>query len=368
MRLMQSSQMKMLPAALQKLMQNPSAVSAIASLGVHAILLTALPLFGSGLSDREPEIKTSVGLVELTAEEQNRLPDIADALPELPPIAQQPLPNQFQLPANPGGFSLNPLPFPPAPSGFNSFSDSSAPTVVFVPQPSFDFPPQPRRSVPPKPPAIQPSDPPENSADPRRPDNQAGQQPSTTDNQAFDPQPTQPANRPSLNDEIRARRDQLAAQTANQQDQLVADSSGVGDAAVSGNLGTWSAAAVKWLEGNEQKFKEINFKNPTQITADYPEAACPLQVNRSVLVGVLVDAEGKVTTQAENQPQVLGGSGYRIFNRKAIEDAIAHSFEATGEKEAYLMQLNYEYSKEACPAGSTAPQPAPQPGTQPAQG
>ncbi|MBW4662438.1 MAG: hypothetical protein KME15_27640 [Drouetiella hepatica Uher 2000/2452] len=361
---MPALQITALPPALHRFAQNPSAIAAIASFGAHALLFALLPLLPSAsLSTQEPEIKRSVGVVELTPAEQNRLPEISNSLIELPSIARQPLPS---LP-----YSLNPLPDPPAPSelppypGYSSstsdpildilrqYSDASKPVLVAPlapPQPAAP-PSKPAESLAPRPngetqPA--PSVPNATQTNPSSPSDTSQTDTSQTADAGLPLPRSLDEVRQAQVERIRQRREQLA--------QLSTDDTGIGDGAVAANMGTWSQAAGAWLGGDEQKFNQINFKEPTQIVAVYPEAACPLQETRSVWVGVLVGVDGKVVNEAGNRPQILQGSSYRIFNQKAIEDAIAHSFEATGEKKAAILQVNYEYTPEACP-DKASPQP-----------
>ncbi|MBD3883049.1 hypothetical protein IFO70_14895 [Phormidium tenue FACHB-886] len=352
--------------ALQRWVQNPAAISAIASLGVHAFLFAVLPVLpGAALRGREAEIKEPVNLVELTPEEQSRLPDISTAPPELPPIAQQPLPDEA------APFSLTPLPnqtTPPALPPFLTQTPFMPPPIIFA-QPEPVAPARP--AVPAAPPAAtpKPSTPatpaPEATATPPAASESPTPSPGmTTDNLPFNPsaspdqaaveQPSpsvdeiRQAQRQAQVDRIRVRREQLAA--------LNPDETGIGDSAVLGNMSTWSDAVGKWLNDDE-KFRQLNFKEPIEIAGTYPEAACSLQADRAVWVGVLVNADGKAINETGNRPQLVQGSGYGIFNQQAIEAAAAHTYQPTGEKEAYLVQVNYEYSQESCPAAPAQPRP-----------
>ncbi|MBI4780203.1 MAG: hypothetical protein HY785_02650 [Oscillatoriophycideae cyanobacterium NC_groundwater_1537_Pr4_S-0.65um_50_18] len=360
---------KALPSTLYRLSQNSSAIAAMASLGVHALMFALLPLLPSAVLDTgEPEIKQSVEVVELTPTEESRLPEISNSLIELPPIAQQPLPSQFN-------YSLNPLPDPstlelPPYTGYPSTSTSSDPIRDFLrqystaePLPVSPYPPAPP-STPPAPsqPAIPSSTPtgdrpqPSPSASPNSPQATPSTPSSTA---AAQPETSQP--QPRSIDEIRQAQTDRIRQRREEISQLATDDTGIGNGAISANLSTWSEVAGAWLDGDAQKFNQINFKEPIEVEAVYPEAACPLQADLPAeqlpWVGVLVDADGKVVNETGKRPQILRGSKYRIFNRQAIEDAIAHRFEATGEKEAYVLQLNYDYKPEACPAQTPSPQP-----------
>ncbi|HEY9625757.1 MAG TPA: hypothetical protein V6C84_00510 [Coleofasciculaceae cyanobacterium] len=358
---------KALPSTLYRLSQNSSAIAAIASLGVHALMFALLPLMPSAVLDTgEPEIKQSVEVVELTPTEESRLPEISNSLIELPPIAQQPLPSQFN-------YSLNPLPDPstlelPPYTGYPSTSTSSDPIRDLLrqystaePLPVSPYPPAP--STLPTP--AQPATPSQANGEPRSQPSPASpvslQTPSPTPGSTAANQPETSQPQPRSLDEIRQAQTERIRQRREEISRLATDDTGIGNGAISANMGTWLEVAVAWLGGDEQKFKQINLKEPIELEAVYPEAACPLQADLPTeqlpWVGVLVDADGKVVDETEKRPQILRGSKYRIFNQQAIEDAIAHRFEATGEKEAYVLQLNYDYKPEACPAQTPSPQP-----------
>ena len=135
---------------------------------------------------------------------------------------------------------------------------------------------------------------------------------------------------------------------------------------MSNTFSTWSAAVNSWLEGNEQKIRQGTWRKPRAVNGIYPKPACPLQPKQPVLIGVLVDGKGKVTNEVGKRPQLVQGSGFAVFNRQAIEEAAVASFEPTGEKEAYLVQFNYEATAETCAADSPAPaQPQPSPAQAP---
>ena len=131
---------QMLPPLLQRWSQNPMVVSAIASLGAHLVLFALWPLLpNSALRSSEPDIKEPVGIVQLTPEEQGRLPDISTAPPELPAIARQPLPDQFAPLGQTQPFNLSPLPNQSVPPNFSSsfppYVPPTLPPFIFAPQP-----------------------------------------------------------------------------------------------------------------------------------------------------------------------------------------------------------------------------------------
>ncbi|WP_088892693.1 hypothetical protein [Leptolyngbya ohadii] len=80
---------------IQQWLKYPVVWSGLASIGVHGVLFSLLPfLNATALRDNPPDIQRSVDLVELTPEEQQRLPDFPDEVPiDLPPLAQSPSQN-----------------------------------------------------------------------------------------------------------------------------------------------------------------------------------------------------------------------------------------------------------------------------------
>ncbi len=90
-----------------------TSLAAIASLGIHGLLLAILPVLPFESKPLETSSQRTVGLVELTPAEQSRLPQVATSDVTLPPFAtqQSPLP---PLPPPPpiqtGVFPSQPLP------------------------------------------------------------------------------------------------------------------------------------------------------------------------------------------------------------------------------------------------------------------
>lgn len=382
---------QMLPLVLQRWLQNPTMVSTIASLGAHALLFALWPLLpNSALKSSEPEIKEPVGIVQLTPEEQSRLPDISTAPPELPAIARQPLPDQTAPLGQTQPFNLSPLPNQSVPPNFPSYVPPAFPPFIFAPQPETpqrviiptepetaspqpSTSPTPTASASPSPASPQPTASPSD-----RPTPTPGQ---TSDNLPFNPGASpdvavSPSSQPKTPEEIRQAQIQAETARIRQRSQEIAaqaqaqspDDTAVGQGAVSSTFSTWSAAVNSWLEGNEQKIQQGTWRKPRAVTGIYPKPACPLQPKQPVLIGVLVDGKGKVTNEVGKRPQLVQGSGFAVFNRQAIEEAAAASFEPTGEKEAYLVQFNYEATAEICSANSPAPaQPQSSPSQAPPQ-
>lgn len=352
---MSSSFSKALLLNLRRIGLNPSAIPALLSLGVHGLLFAILPVLPYAAFElTEPHDERSVDVVELTDDELSRLPDFSTAQIELPPIFQDSPTNSSNLP-------LVPLPNqPPNPSTFNSPLFPSSPWSSSITIPSFPPLPPPISTAPPPrspvapPPEAEPpveEETPQTALDEVVPDEENPVAAEDTEPAPIDTeQETIPDSPPpqrsdeeiiaGLMQEQEAMRERIA--------QLSQDDTGIGDEAVLGNLGEWAEAIGAWFEGNQQKFDQINLKEPTLVAGVYPEIACELQASRFAWVGVLVDAEGRVIDEPGFAPRLIHGSGYRIFNEQAIVDAKAHTFEPTGEKEAYLVQVDYEYPNPTC--------------------
>lgn len=98
----------------------PSTIAILVSLGIHGLVFAFLPLFSSGTSSAEVQPPEPVSVVELTPEQQSRLPDLERSPRSLLPSS----------PFDSGSFGLTPPPpngdlFP----GADSFSSPSASRV-----------------------------------------------------------------------------------------------------------------------------------------------------------------------------------------------------------------------------------------------
>jgi outer membrane biosynthesis protein TonB len=353
-----SKQFGNLSSALKQRMQgiwrNPSAVSAIASLGFHGLLFVALPLLPyAALKAREPEIQEPVEMVELTPEEQKRLPNFST----LPPIELPEIRNPPQQSSDSDLFSFSTLPKSPS-------SLSPSPDSLFVPPPLPIF-------IPPAPPAPIPSfsiqiptaPPPRPAAPPPAapaPSPSATAEPSETEEipdvavepASASPQPEQPdatpeaevaaSPRPIARSEEQIQQDLLARQQELRELYTYNPSGTSVEAANTSFLEWFSATMDREYAAGDTKPKE------QQVTSDYPRLACPLKQSRHAVVGVAVDADNQLV----GEPKILQSSGYRLFNEEALKTAESYDFEnASGDKQLYLLKVNFEYSEETCPPG-----------------
>jgi TonB family protein len=64
-----------------------------------------------------------------------------------------------------------------------------------------------------------------------------------------------------------------------------------------------------------------------------------------VLVAILVDENGKPAS--ETATTIIQSSGYRIFDKAALQDALTYAFEPTGQKTVYFIDVEYAPSGDA---------------------
>ena len=355
---------------LQALWRSPSAIAAIASLGLHGLLFIVLPLLPHGQTKaKEADIKDPVALTELTPAEQKRLPAMVTLPPvELPPIAS--------APKNGSLFTLPSLSQPNTRTSItpnNSFSDSllapPAPLPIFIPPitPPTQFPsfstiqiapvqPAPVRiqpKAPPSPPAASPASP-SPGASPSvavesPPASPAAANPATGDQTAAGLANPQPSPARTTTD---IRRDLLARQQELRQLYEFKPEGTSAQSANSAFLSWYSAAMGKDYAEGEAK------PNQEEMTADYPKVGCPLKKDQRAVVGVVVDADNKIL----GDPKLLQSSGYGLFNQEALQAAKAHPFKnASGSQQVYLLNVKFEYREADCPTGLPAVAPEGQP-------
>lgn len=379
---------------MRQLLQQPTAISAIASLGVHVLLFAVLPILPyAAFTESEPEIRQSVEVVELTPEEQSRLPEFSTDQPiDLPPLFQDSFP--------PG--SLPPLPIPdpsttPPPADdlfsdplFNTplpnFSFPIFPQTVPVPPPVAQQPPVPETKPPEQPPTTLPEEAetpaPEAEETPRRITLSPGGLPILPEASEDTETPSERLNPPRGDDRVAANRDSAAENTetdepapeatvppARSDEEIVAALRQDVEArrqeiAIQRQLAYNPArtsedpsynpgsAWTQWMQDLQEA--GINLSNAgensqfpkTAIELPFPQAACEVvQKTVSVDIGVVIDAEGKPVGSFT----VLRSSGYEFFNNVAGESILASTFEnPTGKNVPYQITATFPYSGESC--------------------
>ncbi|NJN90936.1 MAG: hypothetical protein HC878_11555, partial [Leptolyngbyaceae cyanobacterium SL_5_14] len=113
---------------LRRVAAQPVWIATALSVGAHGLFWAALPILPSSSFTEEPDDQRTVGVVELSSEEQARIPDFSTPSLELPPLSESdlysltPLPNQ----APPSQF------FPPFPP-YEPNSLPALPTATWFP-------------------------------------------------------------------------------------------------------------------------------------------------------------------------------------------------------------------------------------------
>jgi hypothetical protein len=319
----------------------------------------------AALKASEPEIKRPVDLVELSPEEQKRVPDFSTPEINLPPIPQapdqkqnsfslDPIPNQSAIepPSNPSFFAPPPLPsiipyIPPPPPRFSfNFNDTPAANPpAAIPSPS-------SQPTTPAKPAETPGS--NQSTSPSVPPNAANspQANQTPSQQATAPteQPNQQAPQRTLDDirrDLVARQRDLRQQYAERQEMqrlLTYNATGTsrGDADVT--FGDWF---YKELGG-----KSLDELKQERIAATYPKEACALKQDRQAVVGIVVDGGDRLV----GQPRLIQSSGFPLFNQAALAAVADHKFDNPGDaNQPYLVTVKFVYNADECPAETSQP-------------
>lgn len=378
---------KTISPAVRQFLQQPVGISAIASLGIHALLFAVLPVlpYAALVEDKEPDIRQSVEVVELSAEEQARLPEFPTSQIDLPPLLQDSLPSAVT--------DLPPLPVPgqstSPPSADDLFSDpfftSSLPnfSIPALPPPAPRVqPPRPPQPAPPvqtpqsqpepepgldQPPGRLPgfsidsgilNPPREESGNARTPEPEADDSVAANSDSSQPETPTEsPTVQPRSNEEIIAGLQQDIAVRQRRiaiQQQLVYSATGT---AADGNYNPGTAWTA-WTANLEEEFG-INLENidrnaKTTIEAPFPPEVCEFvpELNQE-LVQQGISADYGIVVDPEGQPigglSVLRGSGYDFFNNKGGEVVQAETFENnTGKPVPYLVTVVFPYTGDSC--------------------
>lgn len=362
----------------------PAGIATFASVGIHGLLWVLLPILPLSSKTAGPEVKQPVQLVELTPQELSRLPEFSTPQLSLPPS------NRTNSPTLPSLRSFDFLSPPTAIApGSPQYSFPLSPPTIDLPSapPIYEIPDgdlvRPRRNFPTQPPVTnipdtedpeeqpgdapptytqipdlanlpsgaeeQPSedeaDPvPEDTATPTPPETdnstQANNPPETDDstqatNNSVPPQQTTNEGRPAtIPPEAIAR---LQAERQRLRELYAYDATGTTETEITAAIEAWSEKTLKPLGKS--------WKNLT-LRPSYPNEACPRKLQGVVAIGVVADAEGKLTAE----PTLLQSSGYKLLNQAALAAIQAYEFEPTGETQPYLVSLPFEFSEDACAA------------------
>jgi hypothetical protein len=311
----------------------PTQIAFIVSVLLHFLIYKfGLPSFGLHFNN---SVNREVSIIELTPEQQSRLPDLEPQvdIPELPNTPLDSSTQPFALPPsiNPafGNFpNLPPIDLPPPPnfdiSGLPPFpgTDIKLPPIgdlsdLPLPPPldSLDS------NTSTKTPATQPT-PPQPPSQPDKPKTPKAQ-PSQTKQPQTPPKEIIVKRQQTLNKNLRSLSSSLQKREA-----------GTTDEDARKNY-------VAWLN-------EIKDIKPEQlkIKGTYPRDACIRRLAGTSIYGVVVDAEGMVVAV-----DLIKSAQYPLFNEQAIDDIRNRAFKHKSNKpKPYQIEVNYEYDRETCPS------------------
>ena len=328
---------------------NPAKLSLLLSVALHLLVLKfGIPTlnFNNDSGQRE------VSVIELSPEQQSRLPDL------YPQIENPNIPNINDLP--PVDSSQPAAPFAIPHSLIPGLGDpANLPPVAIPPPPNFNLPPLPPvtditlppigdLSQLPQPPEINPLDfkvdpskfPP---PDTKKPTSETAQpqQPKKTTQTAAKPE-QKPGKKPQAKPQIKPKPEEIAAKKAAESAQEI---SNLRQSLKKNQAGTTNEDARKnyiaWLT----KVQEIEPKR-IEVQGTYPRDACIRRLEGTSVFGVVVDEEGKVVAL-----DLIKGAKYPIFNEQASQE-ISNSVldNNTGKPKPYQVVVNYEYDAEICPS------------------
>ncbi len=353
---------------------NPAQLCLLLSLALHLLVLKfGLP----SLKFNNDPGKRKVSVIELSPEQQARLPNLS------PQLNISNTPNINNLP--PIDNSEPAAPFAIPRSLFPGLGDpSNLPPVAIPPPPNFDnlpplppitditLPPIGDLSKLPLPPKIEPGDfkvdpskvssanPTKKPVPPSKPENaqqQAQKSPQTVSKPEPKPQ-EKPKPKPTPKQVAAKKVGNSQKRIANLTQSLTKDEEGTTDEDAQKNYIAWLAKV------NEVKPDEI------EVKGIYPRDACIRRLKGTSVFGVVVNAKGEIVDL-----DLIKGAKYPIFNEQGGEDLSQLVLEnKTKKPKPYQVTLNYEYDPEICPSltlpsirteekqkAAPAPEPTPDP-------
>ena len=343
-------------------------ISIFISLVIHVLLLrygfTQLAIE----EDKKITIKETVPTIELTPEEQSRLPNLTPEL-NIPELNKTPLGENIapfalspSIPQNPNLFpDLPSVPLPPPPSSLavpnvppvqiplppiQSLPVIEPPLPSLPPLPNTDIklPPIGDTSSLPLPPPVPPA--PVDSTE--KPVSPPTDKPSTqpAPPEAKKPEEKKPEEEkpptPSVEPKPKLSPTQIAAQRQQKLDREVRELS---RSLQKNTAETTNEEArknyVAWLSLiKEVKPEELTFEGT------YPRDACIRRLEGTSVYGVLVNTQGEVTDL-----ELIKGAKYPIFNQQASKNISERNLANDTEKiKPYRITVNFKYDPEICPS------------------
>jgi TonB family protein len=330
----------------KKLIQ-PTNLAIAASALIHgAFLYFGFPYINSELPEENdnPDLTRNVPIIELTPEEQTRLPNLEQQLPDIPIVDRAPDLSSMQ-----GLPPLPPLPPAIAPGSslqpvFTPFSSDLPSIPLPPPPPPMPFPSSQSINLPPLPPPSKlpisknlPAPPPPLNSEikpsfPNSPQTFSPQVPTDNTQPVAPIQPTQ----------IEPNREQIIAK---RQQNLLASIDRLGRNLQKDERNTSPE------EGNKNYLNwlaKIKAAKPTitNLNGTYPKDACLRQIEGSASYGVLIDTQGKVV-----ESELIRSSGYPVLNKQALRDINASTYiNQTGQLQPFQVNVNFKHDDRVCPS------------------
>ena len=331
---------------------SPVQLCLLLSVALHLLVLRfGLPTikFNNNGGQRE------VSVIELTPEQQARLPNL---YPQLPPdLSDLPQPN-LDEPAAPFAIPPNLIP--------GITDPANLPPLVIPPPPTFDIPALPPvtditlppigdLSDLPLPPQIDPLDfkvepiklPPNVGKVPEVPtvpdvENSPDTPTAAKPNLPPEPVEEQTAKPPEVKPKPPETPEQIAARKVAQSQERIQK---LRQSLTKANNGTSDEEARKnyivWLA----KVQDIE-PQQLEVVGTYPRDACIKRLKGSSVFGVVVNAQGEVVAL-----DLIKGAEYSIFDEQASKDISDRTFDnETEQPKPYRVKVNYQYDTDICPS------------------
>jgi hypothetical protein len=336
--------------------RQPMSIASIASLGIHGALLFLAPSLPQGQQAKAEGPKT-VNVVQLTPEEQKRLPNFSKSIPALSNPLSAANPSLYSSPSGlPNPSSLPPLPpvgspsaLPPLPDPTQLWSQVKPPTSFSIPAPpsgtSFPSipntpqqlpPPIPAQKAPPKTlPSVNPGEPTESEQPPEA-----------------SPSPALPSAA-----EVQRQRDEARASTPSQPPGpagYIRSIEGTSTQEQGQNL----IALVTPFATAGQKYE----MKTVEETLIFPDAVCPKDAGKAVVSVVVNTADGVIQSS-----QMLQKSGYGALDKFSEAQAKAKTFAPNSKASLEYPITIYSYTfsflepEGGCKAAPATPSPSTEP-------
>ncbi|MBD2258471.1 hypothetical protein [Pseudanabaena sp. FACHB-2040] len=349
-------------------LRQPAALAAVLSVGVHGVLFGAAPRFSSlGMAalggTEELSEQRNVPLIELTPDEQNRLPDFSSSAYSLFPGSGSP--DSFELLPVPR--STTPIsPISPPPTGDNSFSAlppnpfaigmspyippsrpsiTSLPPVVRQPSPSRPTPapgvaqPKPSGATP----DTAPSTPTDSTPTAQSPGRNTPTEPGA---EALLPPPESNGSANSPTEPLIAAGPEGSGQGTPDRRDLSDQLQALAYNATGTTSEEAAAARQAWIASaqTQSAVPDLDMTGSSEVEITYEGRVCLSPEPVDGLIGVLVQPDGTLG----DDPALLKSTGYRFLNEQAASAIAASDFPESAAPVAYEITVKVNYDSESC--------------------